>query len=102
MSMELHVAESIARSAREAALVGDYDSAVAIANSLVPGMELQLQQYRWQMETYEEARCRNDWRRALRALADARLAAVVSGVPALEEVASDRLYDLVRTYGVAR
>lgn len=100
--MELHAADHAARSARQAAVDGDYNKAVSLAATLVPGMELQLEQYRLQMETYDDARTTEDWRRALRALADARLAALAAGVPELEQVASDRLYDLVRLHEVRR
>lgn len=88
--------------AREAALAGDYSRAVAVAAPLVPGMEPQLEQYRLQMRAYDEAHALQDWRKALRALADARLAARAAGVPALEQVASDRLYELVRSHEVSR
>lgn len=77
---------------------GDYARAELAAAALVPGKEPQLYQFRIQMESYERARRESDWYRALRALADARLAAINAGVAELEEVANRRLQETVRSY----
>ncbi|HYF92103.1 MAG TPA: hypothetical protein VD969_07635 [Symbiobacteriaceae bacterium] len=82
---------------RAAAEKGEYGRAVEIAARMWPEVALQLEQYRLQMEIYELCREKCDWRRALRALADARIAAVAAGVVELEMVATNRLYEVVKS-----
>lgn len=96
----MYAAGTAARSAQDAARSGDYTRAVAIAATMVTNMELQLERFRIQMERYDEACGAGDWRRAVRSLADARLAALAAGVPELEQVATERLYALVRKHEV--
>lgn len=93
-------ATTLAQAVRAAAERGDYGRAVETAAKLVPGMEPQLGQYQYQMERYEQYKAAADWRHALRALADARTAAVAAGLPELETVASNRLYEVVKLYSV--
>ncbi|HWI64939.1 MAG TPA: hypothetical protein VNT75_24180 [Symbiobacteriaceae bacterium] len=87
---------------RAAAESGEYGRAVEIAIRLWPDMAHQLEQYRLQMELYETSRAGHDWRRALRALADARLAAIAAGLVELEIVATNRLYDVVKSNELRR
>lgn len=87
---------------RAAAEIGEYARAVEIAVKLWPDMIHQLEQYRLQMELYELSRAKLDWRRALRSLADARLAAIAAGIVELEIVATNRLYDVVKSYELRR
>jgi hypothetical protein len=87
---------------RAAAEQGDYVGAVEMAMKLWPEMVHQLQQYRLMMEQYEASRGKLDWRRALRALADARLAAIAAGLVELEVVATNRLYDVVKSHELRR
>ncbi|MDF2628602.1 MAG: hypothetical protein K0R39_2433 [Symbiobacteriaceae bacterium] len=87
---------------RAAAEQGDYVGAVEMATKLLPDMVHQLQQYRLMMEQYETSRGKLDWRRALRALADARLAAIAAGLVELEIVATNRLYDIVKSHELRR
>jgi DNA polymerase/3'-5' exonuclease PolX len=61
-------------------------------------VEVQLRQYWLQMELFEKFRAEGDWRRALRAIADARIAAVAAGKTDLEAAASERLLEVVRLY----
>lgn len=89
---------SIGWELRAAAAQGDYERVAAIAASLAPGMEAQVEQFRIQMQLYTQARAGQDWRRALRALADARLAAIHAGLPDLESIATEGLYHIVRSY----
>lgn len=98
--MGLQATGKAARSAREAAQAGDYTRAADLAAIVAPGMEMQLEQFRLRMQDYEEACVEENWRRALRALADARLAALAAGVVDLEQVANERLYDLVKKHEV--
>lgn len=77
---------------------GDYARAEVAAAAFAPGKEAQLHQFRIQMESYERARIEADWYKALRALADARMAAIGSGIPTLEEVVTDRLRETIRLY----
>ncbi len=98
--MMAHTSCTAARRAQDLAQAGDYNQAVAIASALAPGMEPQLEQYRLQMQAYERANAERDWRRALRALADAWMAALAAGVPELEKVANERLYALVKDHEV--
>ncbi|MFZ5828008.1 MAG: hypothetical protein ACOY94_27195 [Bacillota bacterium] len=100
--MEHQATRNVAESAREAAEAGDYTRAAALAAIVAPGMEMQLEQYRLRMQDYERASAEGDWRKALRALADARLAALAAGVFGLEQVANERLYDLVKQGEVRR
>jgi len=81
---------------------GDYRGAVAAALAIVPCAEAQLRQYEIMMELYEEARVGGSWRRALRALADARMAAIAAELPELETVATARLYEVVRLHELRR
>ncbi|MGE5673419.1 MAG: hypothetical protein ACM3XM_05980 [Mycobacterium leprae] len=81
-----------------AALEGNYQRVTELAAALAPGAEPQLEQFRIQMEEYEAAVQQSDWRRALRALADARLAAIGAGIPDLEAIATQRLYSVVKQY----
>lgn len=90
------------RMVRAAAEAGDYERAVTIANRLVPDMEAQLAQYQVQMSLYEQAMAAGNWRLAIRALADARLAAIQAGLPELEGVATDRLYAVVKAHELRR
>jgi hypothetical protein len=87
---------------RAAAEQGDYVGAVEMATKLWPEMVHQLQQYRLMMEQYEASRGKLDWRQALRALADARLAAIAAGLVELEVVATNRLYDVVKSHELRR
>lgn len=98
----MHDTTAGVRVVRAAAEEGDYARAVAMAALLVPGMEAQLGQYRLQMELYEQAVKNGNWRQAIRALADARIAAVQAGLPELEVVATDRLYDVVKAHELRR
>ncbi len=91
-----------ARMVRAAAEAGDYERAVTIAGHLVPEMEAQLTQYQVQMALYEQAMGAGNWRLAIRALADARLAAIQAGLPELEGVATDRLYAVVKAHELRR
>ncbi|HLN62402.1 MAG TPA: hypothetical protein VK464_12695 [Symbiobacteriaceae bacterium] len=91
-----------ARMVRAAAEAGDYERAVTIAGHLVPEMAAQLGQYQVQMALYEQARAEGNWRLAIRALADARLAAIAAGLPELEGVATDRLYTVVKAHELRR
>lgn len=91
-----------ARLARAAVEQGEYARGVDIAAKLAPGLEPQLEQYRLMMETYDLAVSAADWRRALRALADARLAAIQAGLPELETVATNRLYEVVKAHELRR
>lgn len=93
---EVSLAVSRSDELRTAAERGDYARAAVVAQQLAPGMEAQLGQFRNQMEVYEATRAQADWRRALRALADARIAAIAAGLPELESVVTDRLYDVVK------
>jgi hypothetical protein len=77
---------------------GDYALAVTLAAELAPGMDSQLGQFKIQMELYRQARSDADWRRALRAIADARIAAISAGLPELESIASHHLYQIVREH----
>jgi hypothetical protein len=90
------------RLVRAAAEAGDYARAVSIAEKLAPGSEPQLVQYRLMMEKYDQAVAGDDWRRALRALADARLAAIAAEMPELETVATNRLYEVVKAHELRR
>jgi hypothetical protein len=87
---------------RAAAEAGDYGRAVEVAAKLWPDVAPQLEQYRLQMELYELCREKSEWRRALRALADARIAAIAAGLPELEVVATNRLYDVVKSHELRR
>lgn len=87
---------------RAAAEQGEYGRAVEIATKMWPEMAHQLEQYRLQMENYELARDKHDWRRALRALADARIAAIAAGMVELEIVATNRLYEVVKSNELRR
>jgi hypothetical protein len=98
----MYEAKSGARLVQAAAEAGDYARAVTIAAELVPDMEAQLGQYQIQMDLYEQARQTGHWRLALRALADARMAAIAAGLPELEGVATDRLYDVVKSHELRR
>ncbi|HEY3365513.1 MAG TPA: hypothetical protein VGK74_10710 [Symbiobacteriaceae bacterium] len=89
---------SIGWELRAAAAQGDFDKVAAIANALVPGMEAQVEQFRIQMGLYAQAKEANDWRRSLRALADARLAAIAAGLTDLESMATEGLYNIVKLY----
>jgi hypothetical protein len=91
-----------ARLVRAAAEQGDYLRAVTIAARMAPGMEPQLTQYRFMMEAYEQALAAGDRRKALRALADARLAAIAAELPELETVATNRLYAVVKAHELRR
>lgn len=93
---QLNQAVPSTKEVRTAAERGEYAVAVALASSLVPGLDDVLSRYRERMESYEEARQAGDWRRALRSLADARAAAIASGLPELESVVTHRLFDVVR------
>lgn len=77
---------------------GDYARVEVAAAAMVPGKEAQLHQFRVQMESYERARGEADWYRALRALTDARLAAISAGLVPLEEMANRRLKETIRLY----
>ncbi len=89
-------AARFAKEVRAAAERGDYALAESLALSLAPGKETELTRFRERMEVYEQARESQDWRRALRALADARDAAVAAGLPELEGVVTHRLFDIVK------
>jgi hypothetical protein len=90
------------RDLRIAVEQGDYVRAVNLAAALAPGTEPQLDQFRIQMEVYDRARAAADYRKALRALADARMAAIAAGFPELEAVITDRLYEVVKLHGGRR
>lgn len=83
---------------RAAAVQGDYAGVISAAAALAPEAEPQLVQFRIMMERYEEARQAADWRRALRAVADARMAAIAAGLPELETLTTNLLYDVVKQY----
>ena len=91
-------AVTTAETMRAAVAQGDYAGAVDAAAALAPEMAPQLVQFRFMMERYAEARQASDWRRALRALADARMAAIAAGLPELETLATNLLYDVVKQY----
>jgi hypothetical protein len=93
---EINLVVSNADELRIAAEQGDYAKAAQVAAALAPGMEAQLRQFFIQMEIYQEAKGTSDWRKALRALADARIAAISAGLPELESVVTERLYDVVK------
>lgn len=75
---------------------GDYARAFERALALVPNKGTELSRYRALMELYEESRRTADWRRALRALADARAVAIAVELPELERAVTHRLFDLVK------
>lgn len=93
---------TVSRLVQAAAEAGDYERAVVLSAQLVEGMEAQLGQYRLRMEGYEQARAAGNWRLALRTLADARIAAIQAGLPELEGVATNRLYDVVKSHELRR
>lgn len=94
--MQVKPAVKSAREVRTAAERGDYALAEELANSMVTGASEELAKYRERMERYEQAKAVGDFRRALRALADARAAAIASGLPELESVVTHLLFDVVR------
>lgn len=75
---------------------GDYAEAVRSAAVLAPGKERELEQFRSQMELCERALRAAEWRRALRALAEARTAAVAAGLPDLESISTARMYAVIK------
>lgn len=84
------------RDVRKAAEQGDYARAAVLASVLLPGMEQPLARFRDEMEAYERARLTANWHRALRSLADARAAAMATGLFELETVVTHRLFDVVK------
>lgn len=86
------------REIRAAAERGEYARAAVMASILAPGMEGVLGRFQTEMEAYERAKISANWHRALRALADARAAALASGVIELEAVVTRRLFDVVRLH----
>lgn len=83
---------------RAAAERGDYALAAKQAAELMPDMIPQIEQYRIRMELYEEAVEAENWRQAIRALADARMAAIAADLPELEVVAQARLFQVVKHF----
>lgn len=76
-----------------------YALAADLAVAQAPDAIADLAKFRTHMEVYERLRERDDWRRALDALAAARAAAIAAGFPELESVVTHRLFDLVRERG---
>lgn len=75
---------------------GDYASVVRSAAVLAPGKERELDQFRTEMEFSQRAIHSAQWRSALRALAQARMAAVAAGVPELERISTDQMYLVIK------
>jgi len=81
---------------------GEYAFACERALAVVPGKGEELRKYRALMELFDECRRTADWRRGLRALADARATAIAIGLPELEKAVTHRLFDLVKEQQEAR
>lgn len=75
---------------------GDYALAVRSAAVLAPGKEQELNQFRAEMEFSQHAIRSAQWRSALRALAQARMAAVAVGLPELENLSTDQMYRVIK------
>jgi len=75
---------------------GDYALAVRSAAILAPGKEQELNQFRAEMEFSQRAIRSAQWRSALRALAQARMAAVAVGLPELENISTDQMYRVIK------
>lgn len=75
---------------------GDYAVAVRSAAVLAPGKEQELDQFRAEMEFSQRAIRSAQWRIALRALAQARMAAVAVGLPELESISTDQMYRVIK------
>lgn len=89
---------TIHRDMRTAAGRKDYAKATDAALILAPDKGTYLTEFRVFMERYEQAKSRYAWRKALRAVIAARRAAIAAELPDLEQIATERLYELVRLY----
>lgn len=83
------------RELKAAAARGDYARVVNLATSMSPKSRPEAVKFQAHMDIYEQARRQGDWRRTMRALADARDAAIAAGFPQLESVVSHRLVEVV-------
>lgn len=87
--------------AQLAARKGDYRKAEALAGAVSPGDLESLSRFRHHMETSEQAIRSEDWRTALRALADARIALADTHCAELQDVVHERLQQVMRISGKA-
>lgn len=85
--------------ARMAAAQRDYRRAEALAVAAMPDDLQSLAQFRQYMEMCEQAVESGDWRTALRALADARIALAGTRCLVLEGVIHERLQQVIREGG---
>jgi hypothetical protein len=97
--MEQVSESNILNQARQAAEQGDYRRAEALAASVVPADTRRLAEFRHHMEACEEAIRAEDWRMALRTLADARIALAASRCTILESAVQHRFQYVLRRTG---
>lgn len=77
---------------------GDYRQAEALVAGAIPETKERLQRFRTQMELHEEAVTRQDWRVALRALADARIAVADARLQDFEQFIATRLRQVMNLH----